>query len=208
MRSGSGLFVTAFHQLRPEGRNRRGETQLRVQRFWGPLGASEFDPSFQRFGVSETPSQRPLRASERLSGPRGRLFRGLGEGCPFPTERVNKVGHSEASKRPRFPGCPLRGFQPSGSYPQATDNFSSPQARGWMRLHTGNLALPWQSCTVYTETEKEQTAAVIYLFQLTFSPSVSEIVFQLPGITSENPEAGVHLSLKRCHCGILCLGNQ
>ena len=37
-----------------------------VQRFWGPLGASEFDPSFQQFGVSETPSQRPLRAPERL----------------------------------------------------------------------------------------------------------------------------------------------
>ena len=34
------------------------------------------------------------------------------------------MGHSEASKRPRFPGCPLRGFQPSGSYPQATDNLS------------------------------------------------------------------------------------
>ena len=49
-----------------------------VQRFWGPLGASEFDPSFQQFGVSETPSQRPLRAPERLSGPRERLFRGLG----------------------------------------------------------------------------------------------------------------------------------
>ena len=32
------------------------------------------------------------------------------------------MGHSEASKRPRFPGCPLRGFQPSGSYPQATDS--------------------------------------------------------------------------------------
>ena len=93
-----------------------------VQRFWGPLGASEFDPSFQKFGVSETPSQRPLRAPERLSGPRGRLFRGLGEGCPFSTERENKVGHSEASKRPRFPGCPLRGFQPSGSYPQATEH--------------------------------------------------------------------------------------
>ena len=35
------------------------------------------------------------------------------------------MGHSEASKRPRFPGCPLRGFQPSGSYPQATDNKSA-----------------------------------------------------------------------------------
>ena len=95
-----------------------------VQRFWGPLGASEFDPSFQQFGVSETPFQRPLRAPERLSGPRGRLFRGLGEVCPFSTERENKVGHSEAPKRSHFPGCPLRGFQPSGSYPRATDNPS------------------------------------------------------------------------------------
>ena len=33
------------------------------------------------------------------------------------------MGHSEASKRSRFPGCPLRGFQPSGSYPRATDNL-------------------------------------------------------------------------------------
>ena len=83
-----------------------------VQRFWGPLGASEFDPSFQYFGVSETPSQRPLRAPERLSGPRGRLFRprrGVSRG--------KKVGHSEAPERSRFPGCPLRvptlGFLPS-----------------------------------------------------------------------------------------------
>ena len=87
------------HQIRPEGRNRRGETRLR-----GPEV------------VSETPSQRPLRAPERLSGPRGRLFRGLGEACPFSTERGKKVGHSEAPERPRFPGCPLRGLQPSGSY--------------------------------------------------------------------------------------------
>ena len=62
-------------------------------------------------------SQRPLRAPERLSGPRGRLFRGLGEGCPFSTEREKKVGHSE--KRPRFPrippeGVPTLGFLPSG----------------------------------------------------------------------------------------------
>ena len=45
--------------------------------------------------------------------------------CPFSKEQGKKVGHSEAPKRPRFPGCPLRrfqpGFQPSGSYPQATD---------------------------------------------------------------------------------------
>ena len=28
--------------------------------------------------------------------------------CPFSKERGKKVGHSEAPKRPRFPGCPLR----------------------------------------------------------------------------------------------------
>ena len=105
----------------PRGGTGGAKPSSGVQRFWGPSRASEFDPSFQKFGVSETPSQRPLGAPERLWGPRGRLFRGLGEGCPFSTERENKVGHSEASKRPRFPGCPLRGFEPSGSYPQATD---------------------------------------------------------------------------------------
>ena len=34
----------------------------------------------------------------------GGLFRGLGEACPFPKERGKKVGHPEASKKPRFPG--------------------------------------------------------------------------------------------------------
>ena len=109
----------------PRGGTRRAKPGSGVQRFWGPLGASEFDPLFQKFGVSETPSQRPLRAPERLSGPWERLFRGLGEVCPFSKERGKKVGHSEAPKRLRFPGCPLRGFQPSGSYPQATDKSSA-----------------------------------------------------------------------------------
>ena len=58
-------------------------------------------------GLGETPSQRPpLRAPERLSGPRGRLFRGLGEGCPFSKERGRKVGHSEALRGPVFPDAP------------------------------------------------------------------------------------------------------
>ena len=30
--------------------------------------------------------------------------------CPFSRERGKKVGRPEAPKRPRFPGCPLRGF--------------------------------------------------------------------------------------------------
>ena len=48
------------------GGTRGAEPISGVQRSWGPLGASEFEPSFQQFGVSETPSQGPLRAPERL----------------------------------------------------------------------------------------------------------------------------------------------
>ena len=91
--------------MRPEGRNRRGETRLRGPEVLGPLRGLSFQ----------------YRAPERLAEPRGRLFRGLGEVCPFSKERGKKVGHSEASKRPRFPGCPLKGFQPSGSYPQVRE---------------------------------------------------------------------------------------
>ena len=116
----SGSVVVTLVQLQPEGRNREGRNPAQGSR---GFGASEFDPSFQQFGVSETPSQRPLRAPEWLSEAPERLFRGLGEVCSFSTERENKVGHSEAPKRPRFPGCPLRGFQPSGSYPRATDTL-------------------------------------------------------------------------------------
>ena len=110
-------------QLRPEGRNRRGETRLRGPEVLGPLRGLGIRPLVAVIQGLGTPSQRPLRAPERLSGPRGRLFRGLGEVCPLSKEREKKVGHSEAPKRHRFPGCPLRGFQPSGSYPQATDKL-------------------------------------------------------------------------------------
>ena len=45
-----------------------------------------------------------------------------------------KVGHSEAPKslRSRFPGCPLMGFQPSGSYPKHL--LRQKIASGLMRL--------------------------------------------------------------------------
>ena len=107
----------------------------------GPRGGTGgAKPSSGQFGVSETPSQRPLRAPERLSGPRGRLFRGLGEVCSFSTERENKVGHSEAPKRP----IPLRGFQPSGSYPWATDKIArnaETQISGSRKLGFGKRGL-------------------------------------------------------------------
>ena len=101
------------NSIAARGAEQEGRNQAQGSRgFWDPLGASELDPLFQQFGVSETPSQRPVRAPERLSGPRGRLFRGLGEVCPFSKERGKKVGHSEAPKRPRFAGCLLRGSNP------------------------------------------------------------------------------------------------
>ena len=108
----------------PRGGTQGAKPGSGVQRFWGPLGASEFDPSFQQIGVSETPF--PGAPQSPGKAPRGpeRLFRGLGEVCSFSTDREKKVGHSEAPKRSHFPGCPLKGFQPSGSYPEATDKMS------------------------------------------------------------------------------------
>ena len=65
----------------------------------------------------------------------GKPLRGPGVALQGPRREVS-VGNSEASKRPRFPGCPLRGFQPSGSYPRATDKFFPPYT-GW-RTDPGN----------------------------------------------------------------------
>ena len=94
-------------QLRPEGRNARGETWLTgPEVVWGPEEASEFDPSFQQFGVSETPSQGPLRAPERLSEAR-RGSSGASERCV----RFRRSGKTRwASQRPLrgpiFPDAP------------------------------------------------------------------------------------------------------
>ena len=68
-------------QLQPEGRNARGGTRVRGPEVWGPLGASEFDPSFQQCGVSDTLSQGFLRGQkcsqrpwEALEWPRRGVF--------------------------------------------------------------------------------------------------------------------------------------
>ena len=84
------MMVRQAGSSSPRGGKGGAKPGSRVQRFWGPLEAIQ--------GASE----RCVRFQRR--------------GSPFSKEREKKVGHSEAPER-RFPGCPLRGFQPSGSYP-------------------------------------------------------------------------------------------
>ena len=64
----------------PRGGTQGAEPGSGIQRFWGPLEASEI---------------RRLVSAIRGLG-KGWLFRGLGEGCPFSKERGKKVGHSKA----------------------------------------------------------------------------------------------------------------
>ena len=63
---GDGLSADLCEELKfncgPRGGTQGAEPGSGLQRFWDLLGASEFDPSFQQLGVSETPSQGPLRA--------------------------------------------------------------------------------------------------------------------------------------------------
>ena len=104
-----------------------------------PSKFAEFDPSFQEFGVSEALSQSPLTAPERLSGPRGGSAV-VSERCVRFQRREKKVGHSEAPKRSRFLGCPLKGaptlgLQPSGSYPRATDKGQAQQSLSEAMTH-------------------------------------------------------------------------
>ena len=105
----------------PRGRTgeaKPGSTRLRGPEVLGPLNSAPRN-SVTRFLGNRGPGKALRASGEALQGPR----RGVILVCPFSKERGKKVGHSEAPKRPRFPGCPLRGFQPSGSYPQATDNL-------------------------------------------------------------------------------------
>ena len=120
LRKGPLRGLSSLANCGPRGGTQGAEPDSGVQRVWGPLGASEFDPSFQQFGGSESPSQGPLKvAPERLPEAPERLFRNLGEVCSFSTERGNKVRHSEAPKRVPFSRMPPErvptlGLLPSG----------------------------------------------------------------------------------------------
>ena len=119
----SGLFLksTVREDLAKSPRNLLGSQGTKVstaargagvQRFRGPLRASDFDPSFQQFGVSETPSQRPLRAPKRLSE--------AWKGCSETSERcVRSQRNGETRwvtqrplRGPVFPDDPLEGSNP------------------------------------------------------------------------------------------------
>ena len=90
----------------PRGRTGGAKPGSGVQRFWGRLGASEFDPSFQYFGVSRKRRGllEPRKGSQGLGGGSSGARRGVsvfkGGG--------KKVGHSEApkSRGPVFPDAP------------------------------------------------------------------------------------------------------
>ena len=86
----------------PRGGTQGAEPGSEVQRFWGPLGASEFDPSFQQFGVSETPFQGPLRAPESLSE----------RGVRFQRSGKTRWATWRPLRGPVFPDAPSGGSNP------------------------------------------------------------------------------------------------
>ena len=75
----------------------------------GP-SASEFDPSFRQFGVSDTPSRGP----DLLSETPGRLFRGLGEVCypraPTRGQEISEITQRTGLNVPDIPRTPA--FRP------------------------------------------------------------------------------------------------
>ena len=73
-----------------------------------PIGASEFNPSFQQFGVSDTPSQGPCRSPERLPGAQERLSE-VGSALLFvPNGPGKEGGFSEALRGPISRRAPER----------------------------------------------------------------------------------------------------
>ena len=77
-----------------------------VQRFWGPLGASEFDPPFQRHGVPETPPQRPLRAPKGSQGLGGGSSEASERGVRFQRSGKTRWATQRPLRGPVFPDAP------------------------------------------------------------------------------------------------------
>ena len=90
----------------PRGGTGGAKPSSGVQRFWGPLGASEFDPRFSNSGSRRPLPRGPLEPRKGSQGLGGGSSQASERGVALSTEREKKVGHSEASKRPRFPDAP------------------------------------------------------------------------------------------------------
>ena len=102
----------------------RGGTRLRGPEVLGPLRGLGIRPLVSVIrglgnhfpGAPKSPRKALRGPGEALQGPRRGVFVFNGPG--------KQGGPLTGPKRSCFPGCPLRGFQPSGSYPWATDNGS------------------------------------------------------------------------------------
>ena len=114
----------------PRGGPQGAEPGSGVQRFWGPLGASEFDPSFPQFGVSETPFQGPLEPWKASQKPRGGSSGASERGVRFQRSGKTRWATQRPLRGPVFPDA-----QPSGSYPRAADNrnLKAETGRVWFR---------------------------------------------------------------------------
>ena len=95
-------------QLWPEGRNARGGTRLRDPEILGPLVGLGIRPLVSAIrGLGNPLLGAPWSPGKALRGP-GAALKGASErGVRFQRSGKTSWGHSEASKRPRFPGCPL-----------------------------------------------------------------------------------------------------
>ena len=124
------------------------------------------------------------------------------------------MGHSEAPKRSRFPGYPLRGFQPSGSYPRATGNslefqgqiprVSLPKSSSWKRLSfcvsSSQRTRPYQEHPISTLfSHNEYHELQLHYTHLTFN---SELIRFSITLTRKHL-LGVKISL-RAKIGRIC----
>ena len=82
------------------------------------LGIRPLVSAIQGFGNLPRGAFVPRKGSQGLRG----ASSGASKRCVrLQQSKERKVGNSEALKRPLFPECPLKEFQPSASYPRATD---------------------------------------------------------------------------------------
>ena len=106
------------------GRNRRGETRLRGPEVLGPLRGLGIRPLVSVIRGLGNPFQRPLRAPERLSEPRGGSSEASERGVRFQRSGKTRWATQRPLEAPfsRMPpeGVPTLGFLPSGPQIKST----------------------------------------------------------------------------------------